>query len=359
MFHSGSVQITWLPGTDIGTPADTTTGTYALREIVDIRYQSEVTLNLPYMVYLPYLATNHSISNAYYSGYLEVRVLNELRAPENCQQKIIMMVYYEAGDDYDLQIPGDIGLGILPVSPQMDETIVNTGIANSRRMNTNVQASSHCIGEHFTSVKQLLNRFSQIYCTSFPSTSSEAVLVWPWLNSVVSLNGSGSLVAPLAGGDIYPVIANMYAFFRGSVRLCMNGSPTVGHNPIAMSLYTLPTATVPITGGVVDRGTHAAIAWTGSAAGALTMSNGITETDCDETHAYGRVPYYCKTPCSLVAFQATAGDAYPQGVSQPIVRVNFCSPAAGLVDYSLYRSFPDDFQLSYFIGMPPIVTSYS
>jgi len=363
MYHTGTIQICWTPNYNAGTVPTVTSSVFSLREVVDIRYQSEITLNLPYMIYIPYLNAN---TTPQYSGTLTVDVVNELRCPENASSTIQILCYVSGGDDLELAAPGGAGIYGAPFSPQMNtETIVNSGIAESARKTDDLEIPSTCIGEHFTSLKQFLNRFSQVYlASSLPSTSNSSVIVWPWLNGVVSLNHTtGALVNPNAGGDAYNWICNAYAFYRGGARISISQTNTQAPQPIDMSLFNYARSDAVIDAGLNTRGTHSTYDWATSSPanvdGAMSVFSGITETEYGDGTAYCRVPYYCKTPCSIMVRQ-TVSNVYPSTeVSQPQSRVNFYSESAGFSDYAIFRSFTDDFQLSFFIGMPPYLTGWS
>jgi hypothetical protein len=359
-YHTGTVEITWTPVTASGNLPTTTSSIYSLREVVDIRYQSEITLNLPYMVYLDYLATYSPagvVTQPKISGICTMRVVNALRAPENASQTIEYMVYVTAGDDFEYQVPGNQGVLKMPFTPQMNETIIRTGIAESKQYGPTTNLSKMCVGEHFTSIKQLLNRFSQVYFkTSLPSTSSQSVIIWPWLNGVQSnVTTTGVPVVPNAGGDTYGIFASWYALYRGGMRIFISPSQDtfVGY-PIDMSLVTTQASAATVAGGINTRGVHAVTNY--DTDNNIVGIQGITETDNTSGGAYARVPYQAKTPVSMVLRQ-TASDIYPTEVSQPLPRVNFFSPAGAFADYAVFRSVSDEFQFMYFIGCPPYVTS--
>lgn len=366
-YHTGTLQITWTPYFNTTTVPSVSTGVFSLREVVDIRYCSEITLNLPYMVYEPYLLTNTNNTPSV-SGRIDIVVVNELRCPENASSTIEFLVYIEGGDDLELAVPGGWGAIGAPFSPQSNnnvEVLKTSGIAESAMRSDNTEPATQCVGERFSSIKQFLNRFSQSYFkTTLPSSSGgKSVIVWPWYNGVTSLTPvSGLLQSGAVGGDSYGFFANAYAFYRGGVRILINQSNTTTNFPIDMSLVTNPQTAAPVAAGYDQRGTHAAYDWTqnpGFIDPNTVLVSGITETDYTESNGYAVVPYYCRTPCSLVVRQAAAISWPSSEGSQPVTQVNFHSENGSLVDYSLYRSFRDDFQLLYFIGFPPYLLSYA
>ena len=157
-FHTGRVMITWTPGTGGFTSPTVSSSTYSMREIVDLSNSSCIELELPYLVadnYLP-VATP--------SGLLSVRVLNPLRAPATCETAIKFVIEVAGGSDFELQVPTST-VSLLPFYPQMESVMtgevkkVEAGELNASSA-LSVEKSRYCIGEHFTSLKQLLSRNS-------------------------------------------------------------------------------------------------------------------------------------------------------------------------------------------------------
>jgi len=72
---------------------------YALRAIVDIRTEDEITFELPYLIQSDY------IKNDVASGRIDILVLNDLRGPESVAQNIDVQVFYRAGDDFEYAVP--------------------------------------------------------------------------------------------------------------------------------------------------------------------------------------------------------------------------------------------------------------
>ncbi len=73
------------------------------------------------------------------------------------------------------------------------------------------------------------------------------------------------------------------------------------------------------------------------------------------------MPYYARTRCSLVEQTINWGTpsvCVPADISQPLHALSIYSKG-NLGTYALYRSFADDFQLSYFLGCPPVAYGYA
>jgi len=362
-YHTGTIQVTWTPATNPVNIPTTSTSLLSYRDIIDIRHDSEVYFRMPYYIFQDYLSTVQGSLQNYQSGVLTVDVVNELRCPETASPTIEFLVYAMAGEDFEYQCPSQgITFGA-PFSPQAcDEVIIMSGIGETVKPTASVSMSQYCVGEHFTSLKQILNRFSQTYFYEgiISGSSGSVVSVWPWYAGVLYSDPvTRAILAPNAGGDAFSWICPWYAFFRGGVRIALNQSATIASSVTDMSI----TCDVPSISNAVfgtnshSIGTHSVASWNNASFfGSGTQFCGVTETEYNDGSAYANVPYYCKTPFSMMMPQTTLNASYNE-LSQPLTRVVFYNQAGALIDYSCYRSFRDDFQLSYFIGTVPYFKS--
>jgi len=358
-FHSGRLQVTWTP-TRLGTTVPTlVTGQYALREIIDIKAGNEFTFNLPWMLEQNYISTSEK------SGILDIKVLNELRAPETASQTVELLVYYSGGNDFELQLPGysggTSGYNSLPFSPQMetgDDLIVRSGIAGEKVFQHDTKHSQESTGELALSIKQFLNRNSQLNFRSFVDYGS-SVLISPWFNTIPYIVTVAGLTSQNIGGDISMYMAPLYAFYRGSVRLTLSPKceTTSGYQIPRNVFYALVpdngAASVPFTSGLTGLGSPAAVNWT--AASTPIGLQGIAIHQGDIPISTVHVPYIAKNKCSLNTFLTTNANVVDDK-SNPRVRVNVYSNN-NFTNTSWFRSYGEDFQYTYFIGCPPILIS--
>jgi len=360
------LQITWTPNKTVTTTPDSFTGFYSLREIVDVREQDEITLNLPYLIADPYLNTNTDYTD-YYSGQLDVKVLNDLMSPETCAQNIQVLMFIKAGPDFEFQMPGSSGKGYpgyFAAQSNQADVLVNTGIAESAIKNLNLKHASSCVGECFTSIKQLLNRFGQVVPYTgggFPTTT--AFQWYPWMYSAGSINGAGALTSGSWGGDIVNLLAPMYLFQRGSQRLCIT-TENQSH------LYTA---------NVLNAYTNSVQSWTGqikagfffqlgpniglSAANwlpAYGYANGtpMIPNDIGPGISYVQLPYMSRYPVSLIPVIDGLSNVTPVSNGTFPWSTLYCTGSAFGQTTVLNRSFGDDFQLSFFVCCPPLLNSY-
>jgi len=366
LLHTGRFEVTFTPySLSPATLPSINTSAYSLREVVDLRYQSEVKLNLPYMLPQRYISTNSAPLRC--SGTVQISVINELRCPENASSTIDYIVYYTAGDDFEYSNPSNWQQQQpFQLQSGQDEIIVDSGIAESRRENLSLEAAKSCIGEQFTSLKQFLNRFSTWYNsgTTLPSGNTATTLaVFPFaFASVTNLSATGVLQAPRTGGDISNWVASLYAFYRGSARIMLKPAYATGKDGVVFMSLVNPTG----TNDVVFSGYNApapgtVYPWsnpTVGAPGVMVGGGGITMAEPSSSYGYCRVPYYNKYPISLVIMPNNT-NSFSTERSQPITAANFIVPDGSLTNYNLFRSFCDDFQFTFFVGCPAMLVAYS
>lgn len=367
-YHTGRLQVTWTP-TQSSTYVSPTvsTSTYSLREIIDIHTGDEFCFNLPYMLDSNYIPT------ALRTGVLDVVILNELKAPETVASSVQILMFFNGGDDFEFQVPGVSLQGDsrlqLPINPQTggDEELICEPIGGEVYATPTCHYSQMSQGEcGMTSIKRFLNRYSPLQSTTLPSTADSSVVIWPWLNSIYALDAGGIQSGSPHGGDIYCRVSQSYAFFRGGARIAARTSyqdataTTSGRNN-----------TTTMTTVVTDNVSSAQPVWAG---GDPSISNGTVQnyllsssrgglngyvvTDSGVGHSAATVPYYAPYRMSFNLRQGTAGTINTDP-TQPRVRLHVSSEGGFRTgNYSFLRSFPDDFQLCYFIGCPPMFVSH-
>lgn len=362
-FHCGRLQLTWTPTDNFTTSPTLTTAVIALREIIDLREGNEFKFNLKYLIESNYLPMYQTMGN------LDILVLNELRGPETVSPAVQLLLYVSGGDDLEFAAPGwngitDSRVG-LPFSPQTggDEEVVNEGVGKEPIMSFQNEFAQQSQGEMFMSLKQLLNRNSQLSIVTWPS-SATTLAYWPWSQAVLyQAATTGTLSGSLVGGTVYDIFAPLYAFFRGSARVVMQTAysdvSNQGRNNsvtayLQMKDVLQTTANVPVIDiGNTLEGAQSQINWVSSSS--ISGCQGYALSNAGVGLVSVTVPYHCRTKCSLNLRQTVVSDI-PLDKSQPIPQVQFKS-IQGFSSFAAYRSFSDEFQLSYFVGCPPVYIS--
>lgn len=371
-FHTGRLLITWTPtilttGAAIPTPA---TSSYSLREIVDLKYTSEITLKLPYL--LPFNYVNMSQP----SGQFQISVLTELKAPETCAQNVQMLLFLKGGDDFEFAAPLGDGFLQQPVLAVMATGMTSSSLITAKMgpdQNIPPLSSMHskqCMGENFTSLKQLLSRAHSIQSSNAPLSNQGGFNVYPWFAPILRETTTGIVNGCGYGGDIYSIVAPMYGFFRGG----MNVSVYFGNNwnpggtaPIAQGGYgvlatlvndvSVSAGSPPVT-GPVNYGLTS-IQYNYWANTASYSTSGFACADNTTGYCTFNVPYYSSARMSinLPDYFGSQG-TYAGDQSSPPVRLNLLTPNQNY-SYSILRATRDDFQFSYFIACPPLLTSFT
>lgn len=370
--HKGKLQITFTPTINSAVTApDLSTSIYSLRHIVDIAQKDTFEFVLPYLANTHYILTSGAgdTDSGTISGQVDVIVLNELRAPETCAPTVDILYWLEPGDDFELAGPGAPAVTTIsnfPFVPQSSiedkpDTLISGGIGGSRAQQLSIMPSEQCMGEHFTSIKQLLNRLSQSFQTTGTGFSSSQLAVWPYYSGEFGIDPTtGAITSPLLFGDALSLMMPCYAYMRGGVRVSFSPNNS-GVTPLNANVSLVPFG-FPNSNQVVGPtgyrlGNRAAIAplsftWPQCAS--------TTETDFGMGMVSAKVPYQSRTPVMLcatapVSCRNTSVDASRSCVSFGCFNTsdNFTTNS------SLYRSCCDDFQLHYFVGCPPILTTYT
>lgn len=363
-FHSGSLSITFTPTTTFGV-APTLGDGRALRQIVDIRDQSEVHLVLPYMLPKNYIEVLTKLPGGTafqpYIGSLQIRVINPLVTSGAASDIIDIIEYYTAGEDFEFAMPCspqyETGYG-LPFFAQSDDTLVNKGIADTKVQSMRIEHSELSVGEKLTSIKQLLSRLS-FGINQFGWSATKNVEVFPWYVGMTSTNATtGAVVRGNVVADAIGYFAPMYLYMRGAVRIyqVLAESPSTYQPSFAAlkridrkDVYYFVTSTNDYAGG---RNVATTL---GSASRQLTI-NSIAPVSNGDITPYFKVPYIAKTPVSIIN---------PDVSSQGVVASDFMPSTSLVLSHSSAnpgsagygRSAADDFQLSMFIACPSLLLS--
>lgn len=372
IYHTGRIQITWTPYHLVTNSTTLFTGFFSLRTIVDIREQDEITLNLPYMVNEPWLYTSSAQDVGgkvgYNSGDLRILVLNELRCPETCASTIDMLVYLEPGHDFELAVPSS-DPNYYPgfFSPQMDSSstvLVQRGVGGARVVPDSLEVDQYTVGERFTGVKQLINRMANLLpvTTASPWNTHRNFVLYPQFLSCAGLVSSagGVLSTPPFISDPLSFCAGMYAYSRGSVDVAFSNAITGpimgGVIPGLIKVASGGSSAVPYVVDYTNYGTP------NTASGYLIGYSQITTpavvpTDNTDGVNYFHCPYYNNYPITLnTFFDGTQAGLWTES-SFPETALSLSGSSNFGTTSCLFRNAGDDFQLSFFIGCPPLLSA--
>jgi len=355
-FHSGKLLITFTPIKTVAVVPDVTTSVYSLRTIVDVREQSTIKLNLPYLLNRDYCQQNTAI------GTLHVYVLNDLRCPETCAQQVELLSFYTAGDDFEFQVPANsvtVAGGIYTPQSKTSgaEVVVNDGIGASKVQNLSTMYSERCIGEHFQSIKQLLNRITQSQPRATLTYTGAHYHVYPYyVTGYTSVPVTAVLRAESYVADAFSFLAPMYCYFRGSSRVFWkNGNSLSGGQDPMFFKNAGGTAFLQDTTSTCSWARNIAVNDTVSI-DKNPMNSAVSPNDIVTSFGFYKVPYQNIYPVSFVhVWQGESTDYFSEETTpcSALVLANNVASTAGTTT-TLWRSFGDDFQLTFFLACPPL-----
>lgn len=364
-FHTGRLLFTYTPTMGFTASPSNANSTLSLREIIDLRGNSEFTITLPYLFPQKY----SKISDA--MGNFNVRVLNELECPETCSSTVDFLVYVTAGDDFEFQAPGGTTAAFPEnvFSPQMGDivapdhssNVVQDVVGDQKIPLNSLDCAAECFGESFSSIKQLINRYTPLRSSSkivSASTGDAAGLVtmYPFAMKVGTNDSSGNLITPTFFGDALSTFASGYAFYRGSVRISLYNKDI----PNAVVLTYLKISR-DASGGYLTLNDTLPPGFFSASTMALTGGSNynVTAFQLHNSHTgvvEVKVPYYNvvhMTPIDAGGYGLSA-PAYSVNPSNPDASLSFQIPAS-TSPTQIFRSASDEFQFGYFIGFAPIL----
>lgn len=354
-FHSGRLLVTWTP-TMISSAGPSVAGSMlSLREVIDIRDNADIKIQLPYMLAQDYTFTNKP------TGILSVRVLNELVCPETCNPVIDILWGVCGGPDFEFAVPSSMPNQVMRpfVLQSGPGTCAVECIGNSSTNQEVVYHAERCVGEKVTSIRQLLKRNNQLFFVS--ALPANGLAMWPFNIGCFYQNAAGLTTAPVYGGDLLSLLAPMYRYYRGSVRLAFQSDITQTASTTLFAMidpgrYATAGSILQSVGLNQLNGLNAPVNLTATPAGLSTMvSNGCVVVDANGLYPLS-VPYYSQTPVSLIHTlndSTMPEDGGLQLCSQS--RSVVVTRGATTTGLSMFRSIGEDYNLSYFVGVRPWV----
>lgn len=223
-FHSGRYMISFIPNGGY----DTTAGVnnfnntdFLHRAIVDVREGNQWVFNIPYSSSVQW----RSLGDTNYSyGTVQLHVVDPLVAPTSVASSIVFLIEISGGEDLEYAQP--IGSTLAPATVatiqagNMESCLkyVDT-LGNNTPSTASLAPAALCIGEKFTSYRQLLKRVSMLAPTiNYPPANYMTVI--PYANEVSYITAASVVTASVAA-DNFSVLASMFGLARGSVRMSL------------------------------------------------------------------------------------------------------------------------------------------
>lgn len=378
-FHSCRIVISFTPASSPSALFPTLTETaLVLRDIVDIRTDKEITVNVPYLIERNYLdtlnygASGDNLSNAI-SGTLNVHILNTLQAPQTCAQSMQVLVYVAGGDDLDFAclVPHENAFPVIPKATDTfaeikvdNDYVLQDGIGGGEIVRSSRENNLSSMADPFASMKQLLNVMTPLSQTASinPTTGPGPIHQWTYAQhsfGINSIKADGSVTSPLLSGDFVDYVSTGYALYRGGMRVMTTSldlDNLGGAQPLISSSFENQV-------NFVERGDSR---W--AIDGALPLY-GIAlnaVTSYQRGGNYVTIPFYGRTPLRNVWHLngKDPNESTSRSFLDQKVRTLFFTPAprstASNEDVSqnfrqVLRGGADDLSFGYFIGFAPLL----
>jgi hypothetical protein len=320
------------------------------RTIVDLREGSEFIITVPYADPKPWsLVDNVAISG------LRIRVLNPLVAPSTAESRIFFTIEVYAASDFELAGPVLPEVNLPPTFavpafddrplavPQMEtpedvpgacDLSMDRVIGQNESIVDTISPANYCMGERFTSWRQLIKRFGLFY----QNPNVTAVSVTPSI-----LHNRAAVAFGQRPPDYFTMIVSCYNGNAGSIRFKSHISTRV---PVtyrsSVQLATAAAATFNVTSAVAIP----------AVAGNFTIINSQSDRNAHEV----AVPPYMT---GLYRQQVS------NTITPPSIGVDNLLYTTGLVfagtlaatdfsNFNVYRAAGEDFNCGIFIGPPPL-----
>jgi len=361
---SGRVEVIFNPSLSV--PTDETQKQTTLREVIDIRLASEVTIELPWLLPVNYLKMSDP------SGMLIINVVNPLKSPDGCSTLVDALIYISGADDLEYanvcntKVPVPIintnltsGFDASKVLRRDDikqsfkveakmDTITNDGaISDQIAPRYKLDFAQSSIGENFTSIKQLISRYNVLSFAGMTAPTTPQYFVPYFWSAAEFFPSTGNVTIPSFGGDIMSYLAPMYASYKGGLKMGAMANDRINTQWRLYTNYQNPgdifgTLTSPVTG--LNYATNQSI----------FANSGIVVTD--ETIAYIKAPYYCRTRYSLVDYQTDDGLAAYLDDPETVICFDCADNESG---FTFFRAADDDFQFANFVSTPLLLIGYT
>jgi hypothetical protein len=159
-------------------------------------------------------------------GYLSVIAVNGIDCPATVASTIDCLVYFNAGEDFELAkpVPADTFV-VAEMGDQECTREMEVGVIGGYPVNSpSIAFVQSCMGEAFVSLKQLLVSSRPVrMITPWASLFAgyHSINLWPWGTGFPAPNGVADEVftLPTMGGDYLSELSSGYAFYRGGIRL--------------------------------------------------------------------------------------------------------------------------------------------
>lgn len=361
-FHSGRLSISYTPidprTTEILIPGVSSTD-YVFRDIIDLRETSEFEFVVPYISSTPYKPCS---DNAWTRlGEIKIYVVDQLVAPDTVPQTIPVFIEMSGGPDIEFAMVANKSYTpVADIVYQADDiecSLASKMIGTAKPGTFQLDTSQAAIGERVVSLRSLLKRFYAIEQYSEKVANKYATIL-PFCFQTTS--PAGLLTQVNFKNDLLGELTSMYAFSRGGVRLkyiplqaMTQGligfidwsviDPDEGIDIVTYSTQTFGNSDVPVSG-------------------IMALSTYVVSPNV-ENFLEVQVPQYSYTQ-SRSNVTLAVSDAHRYVTGTKTITPPFAVTFTGIAEYStnrpdldgsFIRAAADDFNLSLFVSIPPMI----
>jgi hypothetical protein len=361
-FHSGRLSISYTPidprTTEILIPGVSSTD-YVFRDIIDLRETSEFEFVVPYISSTPYKPCS---DNAWTRlGEIKIYVVDQLVAPDTVPQTIPVFIEMSGGPDIEFAMVANKSYTpVADIVYQADDiecSLASKMIGTAKPGTFQLDTSQAAIGERVVRLRSLLKRFYAIEQYSEKVANKYATIL-PFCFQTTS--PAGLLTQVNFKNDLLGELTSMYAFSRGGVRLkyiplqaMTQGligfidwsviDPDEGIDIVTYSTQTFGNSDVPVSG-------------------IMALSTYVVSPSV-ENFLEVQVPQYSYTQ-SRSNVTLAVSDAHRYVTGTKTITPPFAVTFTGIAEYStnrpdldgsFIRAAADDFNLSLFVSIPPMI----
>lgn len=347
-FHSGRIAFSFYP---VGNGINLTgNSAYVNRWIVDIRTQSEITMDIPFISDRQWCLSGENF------GILKADIVSALVAPATVPSSIKLLYEVSALEDIEFATPGPFNQAMIIATPQSglyDESEVNGVLGGASVIKDPLLSTATTVGEKLVSTRAYLRRFFPFRGMQGNATGTKKFN--SYFNSIVTdaLPVLDTATSDFIASDPYAILSRCFAISRGGTRFrFINGGGNTVPSTISLTI-NYPSSD---TSTIVDSSAGLTGIYTGYSRAYQQCTNNSTITV--------EVPQY-----TTVFGRATA-DTWTSGAATTKYKINgrgattvvhalpasLTLPAnqAGFENTSVFRAMADDGDLMCFVSVPPI-----
>lgn len=373
-FHSGRIRIAFIPACMDKTKLDKIDLDANYSTVVDLRSQTEVVFNVPFVSVVPWLQC-HNLDKTgplltTTTGVINVSVLNELVPVSTVSDTIQVLVEAAGAEDFEFAIPIEASMapyipktttkrslietltiaqvGAEEVEPIAHEDLQRIGTSvptevHNHRIATDYTICANTVGEKVTSVRQVIKRFARTFKIT-PTEKCAALRIFPASFSSPVVGTDANIDAWSEESAALDHFAYLYAFYRGSTRYKIFQYPfTKPSNsyllPGTFGKYTSDTGFNVFTNASIPAGVARL---KGAAKTHIPQLDGIAELS---------VPFYSMYPFNVVNSGDTVGLAATNNGYRGFNSVVYY-PKDDSPRIEVYAAAGDDFSFAFLLGPP-------